>query len=285
MLTPPDPVLKAAVRWLQRLPSSGAARCRALFTTHREFSDITPTQYDAAYTWLATRGLLSDLGSTTPPERRIFESAIAQDGAIWFADADTLVRDPSELPADALRAANTLQISPDEAFAFVYAAWGKVDTAQRERIGAAGEAALVELLSRHLDARVRHVAAESDGFGYDIAVEVTPQPVHLEAKSTTRRGRLSVYLSRNEYETMLRDSAWQMVAIRLTPELEPAAFATVSKDWIADQAPADQGALGRWESCRLDVPPAALEDGIPVLQPNLRKDPPTLLTGLTSWPG
>ena len=47
--------------------------------------------------------------------------------------------------------------------------WGKVDTAARERVGAAGEAALVALLRERTDGRVDHVSTWSDGFGYDIA--------------------------------------------------------------------------------------------------------------------
>ncbi|MGK5497928.1 protein NO VEIN domain-containing protein [Streptomyces sp. URMC 125] len=284
MSVPPNPVLGAAVRWLERLPTSGAARIRALFTTHSDFSDITPTQYEFAYEWICRTGLLDDVRSSIPARRRVFDSAVAHSGP-WFQDADTLVREPGELPDDILRAAEALGISEAEAYVHVRTAWGKVDTAERSKIGAAGELALVKLLTVSTYASVEHVAAWSDGYGYDIGVQAPQHHVHIEAKSTIRRGRLVVYLSRNEYETMLRDPAWELVAVRLTPELDPKAVATVPRDWIAAQVPADRTVCGRWESCRLDVPPGVPVPGIPRAAPLLTEEASALLSGSTGWPG
>ncbi|MEU1895572.1 protein NO VEIN domain-containing protein [Streptomyces pristinaespiralis] len=285
MPVPPEPVLRAAVRWLERLPASGTVRVRALFATHSDFSDITPTQYEAAYTWLEATGLLDDLRSSIPGHRRVFDAAIAHSGASWLPDADLLIRSQDELPDDVLRAASSLGLSSGEAFRQLAAVWGKVDTRERERIGTAGELALVELLAASTSERVEHIAAWSDGFGYDIAVHATRYPGHLEAKSTTRRGRLTVFLSRNEYETMLRDPHWELVAIRLSEDLRPEAIATVPKEWIVRQAPTDQGSRGRWESCRLDVPPDVPVPGIPRIAPVLAAGGSRLLDGTASWPG
>jgi hypothetical protein len=282
---PPDPVLRAAVRWLERLPLSSAARCRALFTAHSEFSDITPTQYEAAYAWLRITGLLDDLHTFVPPHRRVFTAAVAGTETAWFPDADLLVRRPDELPEDALRAAGALALGDAEAYAQIAAAWGKVNTAERERIGAAGELALVELLTKFVNGRVEHVAAISDGYGYDIAVHAREHAVHIEAKTTVRRGRLAVYLSRNEYETMRRNPSWHLVTVRLTPDLEPVAVATVPREWIAAEAPRDRGSCGRWESCRLEVPLDVPESGIPALRPALTADAPAILTSYGLWPG
>jgi hypothetical protein len=250
-----------------------------MFTTHRDYSDITPTQYDAAYTWLRETGQLDQLRSSTPVPRRVFESSVAHSGAPWFPDADLLIQNPAELPDDALRAAAALGLSEDEAYEQLRASWGKVDAAERARIGAAGELALVELLSTSVDARVEHVAAWSDGYGYDIAVHAPRSSTHLEVKSTVRHGRLTVHISRNEYETMRRDRSWRLVAVRLTTELQPAAVSTVPREWITAQAPADQSTSGRWESFRLDVPPNLPEVGIPALAPLFHGGAAPLLTG------
>jgi hypothetical protein len=268
----PEPVLRAAVRWLERLPVSGAARVRALFTAHSDFSDITPTQYDAAYAWLRETGLLDGLRCSIPAHRRVFDAAIAHSGAPWLPDADLLVQGPDELPDDALRAAEALGLSEHEAYAQLAAVWGKVDAAERKRIGAAGELALVELLTASVEARVEHVAAWSDGYGYDISVHASQHRAHLEVKTTLRRSRLTVYLSRNEYETMLRDPDWELVAIRLAHDLQLQAVATVPRDWIASQVPEDQSPHGRWESCRLDVPPEVPAPGISRITPILTED-------------
>ncbi|MFC7240855.1 DUF3883 domain-containing protein [Catellatospora aurea] len=265
MTVPPEPVLRAAVRWLERLPASGPVRCRALFTTHAEFSDITPTQYDTALGWLRTTGLL-DGRASSPPAVQVFTAAM-HGGVPWLRDADALIHSPDELPSDSLDAAAALGLSPDEAFALVNAAWGKVDTAERKRVGDAGEKALLVELQALPNASVDHVARWSDAFGYDIAVHAPGITAHLEVKATTRRGRLTAYISRNEYRTMQRDPAWRMVAVLLTPDLELASVSTVPSDWIADQVPSDSSSFGRWESCRLDIPAAVLEAGIPLIKP------------------
>ncbi|MFE0252436.1 protein NO VEIN domain-containing protein [Streptomyces sp. NPDC059010] len=197
----------------------------------------------------------------------------------WFQDADLLVRRPDELPEDALRAAETLGLTQEEAYAQITAVWGKVDTEKRSQIGSAGELALVELLSESAEGRVEHVAAWSDGYGYDIFIDAYRHSAHLEVKTTVRVGRLTVYISRNEYETMLRDPAWELVTVRLTPEMKLAAVAALPKEWIADHVPSDRTARGRWESCRLDVPPEVPVPGIPSIAPILVATAPALLRG------
>jgi hypothetical protein len=164
-------------------------------------------------------------------------------------------------------------------------AWGKIDTAERARVGKAGEDALVELLREVVDASLDHVAAVSDGYGYDIAIGAHDRAWHIEVKSTLRRGRLKIYISRNEYEAMRRDPDWLLVALRLEPDAGIAAVATVDRTWLASQTPVDRGASGRWESCRIDVPASALHPGIASLKPVLRPGAPPFLTGGVRWPG
>jgi hypothetical protein len=274
--------LRAAVRWLERLPASGAARSRALFTTHGDYSDITPTQYDAAYAWIKDTGLLGETSSSVPLHCRIFDAAMEHSGVPWLRDADLLIRRPDELPEDALRAAETLGLTREVAYAQVSSIWGKVDTEERSRIGSAGELALLELLSESADGRVEHVAAWSDGYGYDIFVDAHQHSAHLEVKTTLRVGRLTVYISRNEYETMLRDPNWELVTVRLTADLEVTAVAAVPKHWIADHVPSDRTSRGRWQSCRLDIPPDVPVPGIPSIVPMLTEAAPEVLRGASS---
>ncbi|TDD29999.1 DUF3883 domain-containing protein [Kribbella turkmenica] len=283
MPIPPEPVLRAAARWLEHLPASDLARTRALFTTHSGFTDITPTQYAAALDWLKDGGLLSTAGTRSSQRASLFEAAVLE--SLWFRDADALISSPEALPDDALRAAEALSIGPEAAHAVIRAAWGKVDTAERARLGAAGEEALVELLSSIAGVSVVHVAKESDGFGYDIQLTTDAQTVHLEVKTTTRRGNLRIYLSRNEYDTMLRDRAWTLVAVRLTEELKLAALATINRDWVHGVAPVDSAPGARWESVRLDVPPDVLTAGVPRLIDAIPPPLDPLLLGKPAWPG
>jgi hypothetical protein len=282
---PPDLTLRAAVRWLELLPDSAPARCRALFATHAGYSDITPNQYELAFAWLRETGLLADAGASQSAERRVFSAAVTSSSVAWFADADILIRDPSELPADALRAADLLGLSEVEAHSEITALWGKVDLEHRQRVGNAGELALIELLAKNVQAQIDHVAAASDGYCYDIAVRTKPCALHLEVKSTLRRRRLTVHLSRHEFATMRSDPEWHLVAVRLTSELTPAAIATVPNEWISTHAPTDRTTSGRWDSCRLEVPREALMPGIPALADASYRSCSPLLNGAVCWPG
>ncbi len=275
MLVPPDAVLEAARRWLEHLPASGPVRTHALFRTQSELSDLTPTQYASAYDWLQevqlidAQGRVAALARTAEAIREALLEASVR-GALWLKDADVLIREPGELPEDALMAAEALGISPGEAFSVVRRAWGRVDTAERERIGSAGEKALVKLFEKETDVQVRHVAAEADGYGYDISVDTAGVVSHLEVKSTTRRNRLLVYLSRNEYETMLSDPDWVLVAVRLDADLRLVRVETVDLYWVSEAVPRDSGLGGRWGSVRLDIPESALVPGIPKLAEAVR---------------
>lgn len=274
-------ILKAAVRWLQLRKDSSDSQIRALFRSHPKFSDITPTQYAAAYEWLESHGLLACPCAPTDVNRAVLEAAIRE--ALWFPDADLLVPAPDTIPEDGMNAAEALNIAPDEAFAILRHSWGKVDTAERTRVGAAGELALVSLLQSVDNLRVHHLAAESDGFGYDIEVGTPTRIHHIEVKATTRRGRLAIYLSRNEFETMQRDRYWALVAVRLNESLEPVTVATVDRSWVSAATPNDRPG-GRWESVRLEVPQHAISPGISSLLVPDDNLPPAL-RGIPPWPG
>ncbi|WP_459805438.1 protein NO VEIN domain-containing protein [Herbidospora sp. RD11066] len=199
--------------------------------------------------------------------------------ALWLPDADLLVTSPEELPMDVIRAADAIGLGAQDALAVIRDTWGKVDAETRLRVGNAGELALLDLLRASSDLPVRHVAETSDGYGYDIAVG----DAHLEVKSTTRRGRLVIYLSRHEYETMRRDPGWILVIVRLSQDLQLTAVATLDRQWIEQTVPADQVHSGRWESVRFDVPVDAVTSGLPTLSPLLISSSDDLLKGRPSW--
>jgi len=182
MPVPADPVLRAASRWLEHLPGADAQRTRALFMSHAAFNDLTPTQYEAAYSWLEALGVLDDAIGGRAGKTALFEAAIA--ASFWFQDADALVTTAADLPEDARRAAAILDLSPEESLAAIRHASGKADSAERLRIGSAGEHGLMELLASASVARLRHVALESDGYGYDVEVAAGGAVFHIEVKST-----------------------------------------------------------------------------------------------------
>lgn len=264
MRLPPDTVLIAAKRWLEILPSSGGIkRAQAILTTHNRFSDLTPTQYASALAWLRNLGIIDSADLHYSAGNQILAAIFEESPPPWVRDADILVRSPDELPSDILLAGETLGLGPEETFAQLVISWGKVDTASREKVGAAGEDALVALLREETSGHVDQVSNRSDGFGYDIAFTDESVSVHLEVKSTTRRGRIVVYLSRNEYETMLRDRKWKLATVRLTPDFTVDAVGCVPNSWIEDNVPADTSTAASWASCRLELPPEIIYDGVP----------------------
>ncbi|YAL83304.1 DUF3883 domain-containing protein [Dermacoccaceae bacterium W4C1] len=256
-------MLLAARRWLEVLPASGGIpRAQALLTTHRQYSDLSPTQYSTALSWLRDMGLLGFPGSGAPPASRIFGAIFENAAPPWFQDADELVRSPDDLPADIVSAGEAMGVGAGEVYEQLVSSWGKVDTALREQVGAAGEVALVQMLRDGTDGRVDHVSTWSDGFGYDIAFSQGRVAAHIEVKSTTRAGRFTAYLSRHECEVMLRDSKWVLVAVRLTSSLEVVGVGSVPREWIAANVPRDSTPSVSWASCKVEVPSAVIEDGV-----------------------
>ncbi|MGC5411634.1 protein NO VEIN domain-containing protein, partial [Streptomyces sp. DT225] len=84
--------------------------------------------------------------------------------------------------------------------------WSRAGEQARRAVGAAGEQALLRLLRDGGVPHVRHVAAESDAYGYDIqAARSASERAHIEVKSTTDPTRLVIHLTRHEYEVMATD--------------------------------------------------------------------------------
>lgn len=210
----PEPILRAAVRWLERIPTSGVARARSVLVTNPRFADLTPTQYETALDWLQRADLLLTAAETwRTPAEAVFEAAVTE--AIWFRDLDLLVTSPEELPTDAVTAADGLGLSEEECYRLVGRRWGKVDTAERELIGAIGEELLVELLRRSIAGSVEQISLITDSAGYDVLVHTARRELHLEVKTSKRRNRTTFHLSRNEYEVMRSDPCWRLAHLAL----------------------------------------------------------------------
>jgi hypothetical protein len=279
----PGSILIAAQRWLELLPKHGETRTRATFATLPRYSDLTSTQYETAYEWLRSTGMLEADPGPVPPNHRVLTSAIETSDAVWLPNADEFADDPDLLPDDVAAAAEALGIDPSTAAAHIRSAWGKVDLDLRARIGSAGERALVELLEANAAATVDHVALWADGLGYDVSVRHGLQNGHLEVKSTTRRHRFTLHLSRNEFLVSQSDPAWLLVALRLDPDdLRLRSVATIDHRWLAQQMPTDTGDHGRWESCRVDVPIDSIVPGLGPFSSILDKNE---ALELFAWPG
>lgn len=214
---------RAARRWLSELRVAGVPRVRVLFHSHPRYADLTPAQYAEGLAWLRRTGMVTVAG------RPVVEVGdIEMDGA-----AVPCVR------------------------------WSEAADAEKRAIGAAGEHALLRLLRRSGLPYVRHVAAESDVYGYDIeAARSLDECVHLEVKSTTDPTRLVIHLTRNEYEVMAADAEWCLAAVLVGRDGEAVNVATVDRGWLHSVVPVDRGRGGRWESARLEVPACAIRSGL-----------------------
>ncbi|WP_433475382.1 DUF3883 domain-containing protein [Spirillospora sp. CA-142024] len=237
-----------------------------MFANHPDFVDLTPTQYGTALAWLKDLGIVSSDGALahrgSPLELVLMEAAILHASPLWLRDADQLISTPDDLPNDAITIGEALGLSPRQATAVIHTAWGKFDAAAREQVGAAGEATLATLLKDVSGVHVDHVAEYADGLGYDISVQADGLCLNLEVKTTTRRGRLTIYLSRTEYEVMRDDPAWRLALVFLDADLQVGAVGTIEPGWIRQHTPADQSSVGRWESVRFDIPPSVIRRGI-----------------------
>lgn len=273
VVLPPDGIVLAARRWL-RLFSRGweAEPAAHLLLQDAQYTDLSKNQYAGAYDWLKTLGLVPADGEPPPaslgvsedftPELVLFRAVIIKQPPIWLLNADTLIRSPADLPEDARAMAGVLELGDTDTFAAVRQAHAKVDLARRAEVGAAGEEALVDLLEEAWPGACRHVSPCDDSLGFDIELAVRERTWKLEVKSTTRRGSLRVYLSRNEFETARVREGWRLVVVWLDRDLRIAGLATVPTAWITDVVPRDPTAWGRWESVALSLGPGQLEPGL-----------------------
>ncbi|MFE4449477.1 protein NO VEIN domain-containing protein [Streptomyces sp. NPDC056796] len=141
--------------------------------------------------------------------------------------------------------------------------WSQAAEEARRAVGAAGEQALLRILRQGGVPQVRHVAARSDAYGYDIeAARSRTECAHVEVKATTDPTRLVIHLSRHEYDVMVRDAEWCLAAVLVGVDGSAVNVATVCRRWLHSAVPADRAESGRWESARLEVPAYAIVPGL-----------------------
>ncbi|MDP3271603.1 protein NO VEIN domain-containing protein [Limnobacter sp.] len=273
-MLPAETVLRAAARWLRLLNGTHLAQAWALIRADSRYTDLTQTQYAAALQWLQTLKLVADAGRgdelaadvVALPEALLnvvlFERGLEHASPAWLADADQLIPDPTELPGDALQLAKVLGLTDAAAFNAALRVHGKIDLERRQLIGSAGELELVILLEDLYPGSTTHVALKHDGFGYDILFRYGEYEWHLEVKSTTRRGRLSVHLSRHEHDVGARDPQWRLVVIGLDEGLKLRALATAKHSKIMGRAPRDFSQLSQWASVLHQLGPDDLDAGL-----------------------
>ncbi|MCG7524539.1 DUF3883 domain-containing protein [Streptomyces sp. OfavH-34-F] len=206
---------------------AGIPRVRTLFTHHPGYADLTPAQYAEGLAWLRRAGMVTSAGR---PLVDLSESEATDSGG------------PAPVPQ---------------------VVWSRAAEEARRAVGAAGERALLGLLREGGVPHVRHVAAESDAYGYDIqAARSADERAHIEVKSTTDPTRLVIHLTRHEYEVMAGDRWWCLAAVLVGGGGQAVHVATVDRAWLHSSVPADQASHGRWESVRLVVPGHALAPGL-----------------------
>jgi hypothetical protein len=274
---PADGVLRAAQRWLRLLQRSTVEQAAALLRADSAYTDLTITQYSTALEWLRGIRLIQDTpaGSRLAPETRglpadslaqiLFTRGLEALDPPWLPDADVLVRDTADLPQDAADLAAVLRVTDAAALVAVRQIHGRIDLAERARVGAAGELGLVALLEQRWPGSTSHVALTDDGLGYDIAVTLSTGTWHLEVKTTGRRGRLVLFVSRHEHDVGLVDPTWRLVVVGLGEDGQPAALATARHAHLQDRSPHDYSPASRWESVRHRLTPADLIPGLTFL--------------------
>lgn len=279
MPLPPEGILQAAACWLSLLPRSPVAQASALLHSDARYLRLSSTQYAGALEWLINIGVVvsDEKGLRLDPRLEgigvaelcdaAFRAGLQADAPAWLQDADLYVQDTSDLPADAATLSASLELSPNDAIAAIRQVHGKIDLEARSRVGGSGELAVVATLNQAWRDAARHVALDSDGLGYDIAVTVSEVTWHLEIKSTTRRGRLVVYLSRQEFEIGQLDPRWRLVVAGLGDDDDLAGLATVRSAVLWERAPNDHDVASRWETARYELGPTDLEPGLSFLSP------------------
>lgn len=262
MPIPRNSLLRAALRWLELRPHNSPERCLAILTNTPKYADLPPSQYYEARQWLLQHGLepTATAAGQLSPGPTVFAAAVMD--AVWFSDASQVISSPTELPLDAIEAADVCGVEEGHAYALIRHRHGLVDAALRKSIGDTGERLLAELLRACTTCHVEHVAALSDGYGFDISLTGTVD-LHLEVKTTARSNQNIIYLSRHEFETMLRDPLWRLVFVKLGGDNKLDKICTVDAAWLRETAPVDSApGTVDWQSVRVNIPESQLRAGL-----------------------
>jgi hypothetical protein len=280
-MLPANAVSRAAGRWLRVLRTSTLNQAWSLIQADSSYTDLTITQYASALDWLASADFLvhgqSGLELATAAkalpdtqlDQLLFERSVERAAPAWLPDSDLLIPDESELPQDAAALADTLGISNQLALLAIRRIHGRIDLALRNRIGLTGERALIGVLENRWPGSTSHVSQFDDGFGYDIAFRHKAIEWHLEVKTTTRRGRLVIYLSRHEHEVGLRDPHWRLIVVGLDTQQLLRTLATAKFAEIAARAPRDCGNDAKWQTASHHLTMNDLQDGLSFLDEEL----------------
>lgn len=268
MPLPNDAILLGASRWLHELRDGNEQHAYEVLKAAPEYAGLTPTQYMNALAWLHSTALIDDETTRQLPDDQlrlaVLEAALTHDLPLWLVDADQTINSPDELPADVESASEVLGLESWQCLQAIRNVHGKVNLEERNRLGALGELALMELLNEGGDGKPIHVAASSDSHGYDILWAGNHEVAAIEVKTTSRRGRLTVHVSRHEYEVSRYEPGWCLVVVFVSDDQHMRAAATLSTDWIHANAPSDTSPNSRWESAALSPPATALSPGLPI---------------------
>jgi hypothetical protein len=283
---PAEAIVQAASRWLRLLRHSTLSQASSIIRADSAYTDLTQTQYGLGLDLLMDLDLMNHAApggaslsseiKELPGELRdqlLFERTLEIAAPNWLPDADLLVPDSDEVPQDAAALAHALKLTESAAFLSIRRVHGRIDLAERARVGLAGEIALIALLERRWPRSTTHVSAADDSFGYDIAFQHEERQWHLEVKSTTRRGRLRLYLSRHEHEVGLRDPHWRLVVLGLDDQLQLKVITTVRHGELLSRAPRDAFAEAKWQSASHELTANDLELGFSFLNvPDIFED-------------
>lgn len=292
-MPPPKAVVRAAAAWVNLLRTNTFAQASNLIHASARYADLTATQYAAGIDWLRNEQFLTDDGSLSAhlacldpvaTSELLLLVSLTSDPPAWLPDSDVLIEEPSELPLDAAAMAADLGVDEWSAVRTVHAARGLVDATFRKELGSTGEAALVALLESAWPGSCSHVALHADGLGYDVQFRQLAVSYHLEVKTTTRAGRLVIYLSRRECETAVSDARWKLVVVGLDPGGTIGALATLAPSKLLSRLPADTHAGVRWESIRVELSQHDLVAGLDFVDA-VGADLPLVLTAGTARAG
>lgn len=209
-----------------------------------------------------------------PPLELLLALIIEAAPPLWLLTASdgerlAMERVPDEVE-DALKAVIK---DPSRREAFLLARARTVDVEERTALGAAGEEAVVELCREELKelgeeeaaCQVRRVSQISDELGFDVvAPRVDGSLRRLEIKATRSAATVvTVFLTRNEFETGSADPDWRLVVVRAKREGGHVILGHIAAPGLAARIPEDRPEGGHWQVAKVRIPLSDLFVGLP----------------------
>lgn len=252
-----SPTIGAVARLLDLLTRSSPTRALEIVMSSSRYSDLSQSQYFEAMQLIlsAANGGAQRNRFDFPLDlhthgRSLFEQFILIQDPAWLSVLEADQTSAEELPEEAVEWGNAFRLDSGAVLEVFRQRQGRADYQALAELGAWGEEQILAWLSELEESSVEHIAAEHDGYGYDILWRWRGSTYYLEIKTIAKAVAPRFFISRQESRAASALSEWRLMLVPRTAKALDGVL-EVPKRELVRCLPIDQGKTVSWESAKV----------------------------------